>query len=608
MKLNIQMFADGEVIIPVNLDTKSFDAQIAKVEYDLDELEESYKLALKDPDFDPKELRDMQDEIERTKNKLIGLQQKRDELGKDNGGKGFKGISSAMEGLISKVTRWGLAVIGVRSAYSGIRSAMSLVLAHNKKLAGQMDVMKTALANALLPIVKTIVQFIAKIMQMIDYVYFRLTGKHLFDFSKAFKDANKNAKGTAKATKDIRKNLAGFDEMNILNDNTASAGGGAGGGAGFDNPFEGWEKFKVPEWLDKIVNILKWCKDNLPLVAGAVTMIFGAIKIAKIMSLVSKLGTGGLLGVLVALDAILVGTIIVTIKKKLLPLIKETNEQIEKSIEMTQGRKNSTEKLTKATLENAKSEKENTEATARNIDYMLKSIDSRKKENKELLDQTSLTGMLTGENKLHRETIKANNEETVAYLETLGELYDLQKLTPQQVETYSQALAEEIHRLEIANRNLGENTQEYKDNADKINTLKNNLNKLPDTVTSKIKIDANTKPARDKIVDLLSDIGKSGIEGALNLKTSVNSAINIIKNRKGGIINLPSRGVPLNIGGEAGPEGIVPLTDSQQMALLGEAIGRYITINAQITNTMNGRVISRELQKIQQENSFASNR
>lgn len=79
---------------------------------------------------------------------------------------------------------------------------------------------------------------------------------------------------------------------------------------------------------------------------------------------------------------------------------------------------------------------------------------------------------------------------------------------------------------------------------------------------------------------------------------------------KGGIVNMPGRGVPIGsaLGGEKGQEGVIPLTDSQQMALLGEAIGRYITINATITNTMNGRVISRELQKIQQQNSFANNR
>lgn len=79
---------------------------------------------------------------------------------------------------------------------------------------------------------------------------------------------------------------------------------------------------------------------------------------------------------------------------------------------------------------------------------------------------------------------------------------------------------------------------------------------------------------------------------------------------KGGIINQPGRGVMIGsaIAGEAGREGVIPLTDSQQMELLGEAIGRYITVNASITNTMNGRVISRELQKINNENDFAFNR
>jgi hypothetical protein len=51
----------------------------------------------------------------------------------------------------------------------------------------------------------------------------------------------------------------------------------------------------------------------------------------------------------------------------------------------------------------------------------------------------------------------------------------------------------------------------------------------------------------------------------------------------------------------------IPLTDSQQMALLGEAIGKYITVNATIVNSMNGRVLNRELQKIQNQSSFATN-
>lgn len=59
--------------------------------------------------------------------------------------------------------------------------------------------------------------------------------------------------------------------------------------------------------------------------------------------------------------------------------------------------------------------------------------------------------------------------------------------------------------------------------------------------------------------------------------------------------------------GERGAEGVIPLTDSQAMTTLGEAIGRYITINANITNTMNGRVISRQIQQIIANQDFAYN-
>ena len=84
---------------------------------------------------------------------------------------------------------------------------------------------------------------------------------------------------------------------------------------------------------------------------------------------------------------------------------------------------------------------------------------------------------------------------------------------------------------------------------------------------------------------------------------------NLPRLKVGGIINMPNKGVMLGsaIGGEAGREGVIPLTDSQAMEALGEAIGKYITINANITNTMNGRVISRQLKQIQNDKDFAYN-
>jgi hypothetical protein len=72
---------------------------------------------------------------------------------------------------------------------------------------------------------------------------------------------------------------------------------------------------------------------------------------------------------------------------------------------------------------------------------------------------------------------------------------------------------------------------------------------------------------------------------------------------------MPNRGTLLGsaIVGEGGPEGVIPLTDAQAMAELGEAIGKHVTINASIINKMNTRTISRELVRAQNEQNFAYN-
>lgn len=65
----------------------------------------------------------------------------------------------------------------------------------------------------------------------------------------------------------------------------------------------------------------------------------------------------------------------------------------------------------------------------------------------------------------------------------------------------------------------------------------------------------------------------------------------IPKLAKGTILNAPGRGVPVAEGralaGEAGREAYLPLSDTQLLEELGSTIGKYITINANITNTMN---------------------
>ena len=109
-----------------------------------------------------------------------------------------------------------------------------------------------------------------------------------------------------------------------------------------------------------------------------------------------------------------------------------------------------------------------------------------------------------------------------------------------------------------------------------------------------------------KQVNKLLDV----INAVPGINISKLSTFNLPRLAKGGIINMPGKGVPVGsaVGGERGAEGVIPLTDSQQMALLGEAIGKYININATVPVYVGNRMVARELKRINAEDDFAYNR
>ena len=54
------------------------------------------------------------------------------------------------------------------------------------------------------------------------------------------------------------------------------------------------------------------------------------------------------------------------------------------------------------------------------------------------------------------------------------------------------------------------------------------------------------------------------------------------------------------------PEAVIPLDDAT-LDRLGHAIARHPQINATIVNEMDGRILSRNLARVQSENAFARN-
>ena len=634
MKLDIQKFADGYVTIKTELDTKGFDRQIAQLEFELEELEETYKLALKDPKWNKKDLIEMQSQIEKTKNKIVQLRQQQAGLNQETSTHGF-----TLDNTIRKIGRWGLALFGVRSAYMFVRQAASSLSSTNKQIGTDIEYMKWALAQMLEKVVIRIIQWAYKLLQIINYVVYGVTGINLFAnaSAKAFERQHVAMSGTAKSAKQLQKTLAGFDEMNILQKNGDTSAGGGGGGGGISLPSEDLSKFgeisgKLKKILDKIIEKVKpiwdWVKKTVDKLGGLKNVILGIIGLKLIKKIGELLGVSGgaggagasgLLGVLSVLTLLVADVWLIKVAwegvKEVDAEAKNLNKRVqnlkENIVESTKSWKDNSKEL----VNNVKAGKTTTEQNERIANGLLKNI-----HNTEVLiddlEKQKYSGSLVvdmwnsfrGTTAKAQESINALNEEQKNDIELLIEMYNAGKLNEKQKKALIPYFEKEIKKYEELKDMHSKGSSKAKEYQEKIDALKQSLKDIKGNYDAKIKLYADDKNARKTISNLLVDIGSAGIQGAVGIKTSIEEAIRKIKYAKGGIINMPGRGVPIAYGGERGAEGVVPLTDSQQMALLGEAIGKYVTINANITNNMNGRVISRELQKIQQENSFASNR
>lgn len=138
-------------------------------------------------------------------------------------------LNDSVKKGIKTIGRMALAVLGVRGAYSLVRRAVSACLESNEELSNKMTAIWNTLGTIIEPVVVAVINAVYKILAYINYFVKALTGIDFVANANA-KAIAKQAKETDKLTKSTReanKALAGFDEMNVLQDtstpDTASA-------------------------------------------------------------------------------------------------------------------------------------------------------------------------------------------------------------------------------------------------------------------------------------------------------------------------------------------------------------------------------------------------
>ena len=164
--------------------------------------------------------------------KLRKEQEKAAAASKKHGEQLKHAIGGQIKSIIGKISMLGIALLGVRSAWQLIRSAINDVKSTNEYVSGQIDGFKNMLATAIEPLIVQIVQWLSTAVTYVNAFIAALTGVDLIANANA-RAINKQAKATAGAAKAAAQ-LAGFDEMNKLSDN--SGGGGGGGASGMFQP------------------------------------------------------------------------------------------------------------------------------------------------------------------------------------------------------------------------------------------------------------------------------------------------------------------------------------------------------------------------------------
>jgi len=445
-----------------------------------------------------------------------------------------------------------------------------------------------------------------KLLSLVGTIIKLLTGYDIFKnsgvdkYQKATAGASKNLASGAKSAKEINKQLAGFDEMNILSDNSSAGTGGAGGaGGGASGTLPNLKldsNMKLPKWMkellgygDKLIAIILGIAGALKLlqlgfikpdqffgfalgIGGIVYAIEGLIKYLKDPSwknfgqIIQGIGIAiiGIGGTLFGLPAIVAG-VAVLIVGIVIANWKKIKDVLDTAINwLTTQMNNVKDKygyFAGLIVQGVRDQVKNIKTS---LDTIFKSA-------RNILDNiiSFFRNVFTGNWKGAWQNI-VNIAKSVFEILITSITFKLKTIKNVLTSTFG-VIGDVISGIIKGAINLVFRYIENKINTaiGLFNGVLSAVNKLPGVSISKI--------------------GK----------------VSLPRLAQGGIVNNPGPGVMMGsyVAGERGPEAVLPLTDDTLQRL-----ANMMPITVHVTNSMNGRVISREIQKVQNQSNFAMNR
>lgn len=348
---------------------------------------------------------------------------------------------------IFSVKKFAMSLFSIRSIWALISRASSSYISQDTALANKLQAVWVGLGSLLAPLIERIANAMLK---LVGYINAFVRGLGFGDLL-----AKGISKSLGNAAKSASKMLAGFDEINNLNENSSGV------------PDTSWaDAFKNIElnekWVKFFENLGKSLKElgkYLPIIIGSAALLTGLS------------GINALLGMIAALGVI---TLTVMLKTNIDKFnaeydnMKKHNEELVLSYEKIN--KKSDERIAKL-----KEEAEQSGYTKETLDEYISSLTTQIDINDNLIN-SNLQLKDTDDVLLEaRRKMIAKNQENIDELKRLKDQYGLNK---EQEEQYTNAMKKQIDMLTQQNKTIYKNSTEYKQNQKQIEGLQSSLEEL----------------------------------------------------------------------------------------------------------------------------------
>lgn len=564
----------------IGLNSDQISAEITSLEAKAQRLKEILKQA--DLGFEVGDIFPVERELENINRQLVIFKAKKEEIDNKNFSKiksGVKDVNNGIKDTIKNIARWTLALIGVEAAISLVRSAMSDLSSYDKQIGADLEYMRFAIAQALKPLVESLLSIIYKILTYVNMISMAWFGVNLFASATAdnFKKMKESTSSAKKDAKELKKTLAGFDEMNIISDTSAKDKNSGGGYTVPSYDLGKIEDVPVPSWL-------QWILDNGDIVTAILAGLAAGL-------LAVKLGADALLalgiGIIVAGVVMLIQDIIKFIKD---PSWKNFAEILKDIAIILTG-----VALVLAVLG---------ATTAAVVVAIIAVV------------VTLVAAIIQNWDKIKEVLGKVGSWIYDHIIKPVGDLFkklwDIIKETFGNVkEWFKEKFQSAVDAIKSVFGNIG---TFFSGVFDKIKSIFQNIGQKVGQVVStafKTAVNAVLSIADGIINTPIKAINK--LIGVINKVPGINlgtlNTINIPRLRSGGIVNNPGKGVPVGgaIAGESGREGVIPLTDPTAMRLLGQEIGKWITVQNTSNTYLDSRLIKRQMDNREEQFAFATN-